>query len=139
MKNMIEVRNQWNGKYYYYNHNAISNTKQWDKKLHDNNVTPDMSIKNMCGYCKTIFNHRSSLFYHLAFMNIDIRDRNEYPLEYDIDEYDKNGNPLPFFRDENTTIDDLILDMNSCKLKRNRDENDLDNFYLNFKKMKVSI
>lgn len=65
--------NKYTGKYYKYSiseYNMYSD--MFNEFLHNNDVDPDIVDHHTCGYCKTSFNSRNQLFYHLGFMNIDI-------------------------------------------------------------------
>jgi hypothetical protein len=133
---MIEVHNEWNGKYYSYPYDLINNDPKWNRYVHNNNYTPNMSNPLKCGYCNTSFLTRYDLFYHLGFMNIDIRCNHEKEKHIEVDDYDIDGNLIPIFN-KNNLVDDLILDMNCLGLKRMRDtdSNSAEINNINFKKL----
>lgn len=132
---MIEVRNEWNGKYYSYPHNLVNNDPKWNRHIHNNNFSPDMSNPLKCGYCNTTFLTRYDLFYHLGFMNIDIRRQHEKDMHTGLEDYDLDGNLIPIFK-KNNLVDDLILDMNCLGIKRGRNLDNCDELdNINFKKL----
>ena len=66
--------NDYTKTYYRYDHDEHDmDTVEFDVTLHDNNLEVVPTCKTRCVYCGTEFTSRNKLFYHLGFMNIDIR------------------------------------------------------------------
>lgn len=71
--------NKYNGITYKYDLDDydIMNDPAFDETLHDNSIDVNSfsSLGHMynCAYCKQAFESRNKLFYHLGYMNIDIR------------------------------------------------------------------
>jgi hypothetical protein len=65
--------NKYTGKYYKYSISEYNTyADMFNEFLHNNDIEPGFIDNHTCGYCKTSFNSRNQLFYHLGFMNIDI-------------------------------------------------------------------
>lgn len=71
--------NKYNGVTYKYDLDEydMMNDPMFDASIHDNTIEIMPSEREedryTCAYCKTQFESRNKLFYHLGFMNIDIR------------------------------------------------------------------
>ena len=106
---MIYVINEWNGRSYKCHEMDIDCSNRWNIAVHNNNHTPILYFKT-CGYCGTEFRNRAELFYHLGFMNIDIR--NDYEKEYYL------GDTPQFKRIRH--VDEFITHLFMSKLTRKR-------------------
>ena len=131
---MITVQNVWNGKRYSFNESEMNDTPMWNKRIHDNSITPDISHPLKCGYCNVKFMCRCDLFYHLGFMNIDIRNPYSSSEYCNYDMYDDDGNMVPTFPQDD--IMDLLLRMKSCNVKRSHPDTTSDVTF-GLKKMKI--
>lgn len=85
--------NQYTGKYYKYDMDDYDiMTPMFDETLHipdDQGMTWDTKSQTTCMFCGTTFDSRNKLFYHLGFMNIDIRKSGfDGTNEYDDDKGD---------------------------------------------------
>lgn len=71
--------NIYTKKYYKYDIDEVDLlSSMFDDNLHNNELYPVPLERNVCKYCNSMFLTRNKLFYHLGFMNIDIRkDQNE--------------------------------------------------------------
>lgn len=80
--------NQYTKKYYAYNLDLYDiNSPMFNETLHSHNDSnvPLTCTPYECGYCNTFFASRNSLFYHLGFMDIDIRKQDDESMETDIE------------------------------------------------------
>lgn len=81
--------NQYTMKYYKYDMDEYDiMTPMFDETIHienDHGMLWGSDDKNTCTFCGTQFDSRNQLFYHLGYMNIDIR---KHTNNYNEDEYD---------------------------------------------------
>ena len=75
---IVYKKNSFTNKYYKYDLDDYDYFgPMFDESLHNNNITPKYDkYDTTCAYCGTSFCSRNQLFYHLGFMNIDIKKRN---------------------------------------------------------------
>lgn len=80
--------NNFTKKYYKYkiNKNININDPMFDNNLHNNNINPIIYHKTTCAYCNTCFASRNKLYYHLAFMDINIVNN----CNMELDNYDSD-------------------------------------------------
>ena len=66
--------NEYTKKYYKYDADEVDLCDpMFDHDLHNNRLTPMTMHPKICMYCNKVFSSRNQLFYHLGYMNIDIR------------------------------------------------------------------
>lgn len=71
---IVQKYNEYTKAHYKYDLNPSDfHTPMFDEDLHRGLQSCDMLDKTICAYCHTEFESRNKLFYHLGFMNIDIR------------------------------------------------------------------
>ena len=93
--------NEYTKKYYKYDMDLYDiMSPMFDETIHvpnDQGMMWGSNNRNICHFCGTVFDSRNQLFYHLGYMNIDIRKPGiEIESSYDIEKGDFGMEPKPY-------------------------------------------
>lgn len=95
--------NEFTKKYYYYDTDYVDiMTEEFDENVHTHDIVLEQSAidenRKTCCFCNVTFPSRNKLFYHLGYMNIDIRKQSEVCQEHsDDDGYETDMGDFGFF------------------------------------------